>query len=74
LLLEPVEHALDAIAVFVGSKVAGDGLFAVRLWRDDRNNALEQQAASNVVAVISLSANISFGLATGSSISRSTAW
>ena len=53
-LLEPVEHALDAVAVFVGAEVAGDGHFAVGLWRDDRQNALEQQAGPDVVAVVAL--------------------
>lgn len=53
-LLELVEHALDPIAVLVGTVVAGDGLFAVGLGRDDRQNPLEQQAGADIVAVVAL--------------------
>ena len=51
-LLELVEHALDPVAVLVGTVVGGDGLFAVGLGRDDRQNSLEQQAGADIVSVV----------------------
>lgn len=53
-LLEFVEHALDPVSVLVSTEAAGDNLFAVRLWRDDRQYPLEQQAGANIVAIVAL--------------------
>ena len=61
-LLEFVEHTLDPVPVLIGAEVAGDGLFAVGLRRDDRQNALEQQAGADVVAVIALVGQHQLGL------------
>lgn len=37
-LHEPIEHALDAVAVFGGAEVASDVRYAVGLGRDDRED------------------------------------
>lgn len=51
-LLELVEYALDPIAVLMCPEFAGESLFAACLGRDDRHYTLEQQAGTDIGAVI----------------------
>lgn len=53
-LLEVAEHSLDAVVILVAAKVAGNGLTAIRLRRDDWQDALYQQVLANEVAIIAL--------------------
>ena len=52
-LLEPVKHALDPVAVFVGLKVAWGPVLAVCFWWDHRNDASQQQILAHSVAIVS---------------------
>lgn len=53
-LLQPVKHALDAVAIFVSLEVASDCLLAVCLRRDDGQDPVHQERRAHVVTVISL--------------------
>jgi len=68
-----IEHAFDAIAVLVVLDVASDRLSPVRSGRDDRQDAVEEQALADVVTVIALSASISLGLVTSRANNAGTA-
>lgn len=49
LVLEVSEQALDAFTVAVSKEVAGNGLAAIGLWRDDWQNSAHQQARADGV-------------------------
>lgn len=62
-LLHFVEHSLDAVAILVCLEVAGRRVFAVRFWRDDWQNAMDQQLLADSVAIVTLVGEEQFGLA-----------
>lgn len=51
-LLEPVEHALDAVAVLVVQEIACNWLGAIGPRRDDRQDAMKEQVLAHGIAVI----------------------
>lgn len=53
-MFEVTEHALDAVAVPVATIVGMLGHLAVRAGRDDRQDASDQQAFPEAVAIITL--------------------
>ena len=62
-LLDLVEHALDPVPVPILPVVAGRRVPAVRLGRNDGQDALDEQAVPDIVTVISLVGDHGFGLA-----------
>lgn len=53
-LLEPIEHALDAVTILVSQEVACNGLGAIGPGRDDRQDAVKEQVFAHGVAVIAI--------------------
>lgn len=66
-------QALDTVTVPITAKFAGDGLTAVGLVRDDRQDALHQQVFAKRVTIIALVGEQGFGLGDRSAIRASTA-
>lgn len=60
-LLQTVEKALDVVAISVAAEVTSDWLAAVRLGRDDRQDATPEQVFTHGVTVISLVREQGFG-------------
>lgn len=62
------------VAILVCLEVAGRRVFAVRFWRDDWQNAMDQQLLADSVAIVALVGEKQFGLANrnGQQIRNST--
>ena len=61
-MLELSEHALDAVAILVAPIIGMLWRLAVRARRDDRQDALDQQAFSEAITVIALVGEQRLGL------------
>jgi hypothetical protein len=72
-LLQSAEEALNLVAIAVAPEVAGGGVAAVCLGRDDRQDAAPEQVFAHGITIVSFVGEQCFGLVTGMSSSAGTA-